>query len=410
MAGSALIDAALDVPNSDSLYLGLTRRSSKSIMWPKFSELQAIMGNKLSLKESDLLVTTPNGSRVWIMGADMENLADRLRGNKYRRVVIDEAQSFGPHLQYLIDDVIEPALLDLQGDLWLLGTPGPVPTGIFYDAMLSPHSTFSKHQWSLLQNPHLPHAGKWLENLKQRKGWTDDNPTYRREYMGEWCHDPDSLVYRWNPQRNKAAALPTGYTWNYVCGLDYGWHDATAFSIGCYADNHPNAYIVRCWGRSGMTPSRIAETLTELNERYNFEAIVCDTGGLGKSITEEFRQRYGLPVRAAEKTDKMAFIAALNGDFIDSRIFTLPGCEELEHQYQSLQYDDRRREDPNLPNDKTDASLYLCRYLRHYYARDPEMRHAVGSPEWIAKEERDMIRQVEDATRKQHDFKDELFG
>lgn len=139
VAGSALIDAALDVPNSDSLYLGLTRRSSKSIMWPKFSELQAIMGNKLSLKESDLLVTTPNGSRVWIMGADMENLADRLRGNKYRRVVIDEAQSFGPHLQYLIDDVIEPALLDLQGDLWLLGTPGPVPTGIFYDAMLSPH-------------------------------------------------------------------------------------------------------------------------------------------------------------------------------------------------------------------------------------------------------------------------------
>lgn len=409
VAGSALVDAALVEPNTDSLYLGLTRRSSKSIMWPKFSEINQLLGKTLTLKESDLLITTANNSRIWVMGADMENLSDRLRGNKYKRVIIDEAQSFGPHLQYLIDDVIEPALLDLQGDLWLLGTPGPIPTGIFYDAMQSPASQFSKHQWSLLQNPHLPHAGVWLENLKRRKGWSDDNPTYRREYLGEWCLDPDCLVYRWSP-KNKAQELPAGHTWHYVIGLDYGWHDATAFSVVAYADHCPNAYIIKSWGLSGLIPSRIAVILQELVARYDPEAIVCDTGGLGKSITEDFRQRYGLPVVPAEKTDKMAFIAAINGDFVDNRIFTLPGCEELEHQYQSLQYDDRRKEDPNMRNDLSDSALYVLRYARHYYATDREIRHDIGSPEWIAREERDMIRLIEEQTMKaQSTPDDELF-
>lgn len=409
VAGVALVDASLSMPNIDTLYLGLTRTSSKSIMWPKFQELKALVPG-LETRESDLLVLAPNGSRVRVMGADMENLADRLRGNKFKRIIIDEAQSFGPHLQYLIDDVLDATLLDLQGDLWLIGTPCPVPSGLFFDAMQSPYSTYSKHAWSLLQNPHLPHAATWLENLKKRKNWTDDHPTFRREYKGEWCFDPDSLVYRWSPQRNKARALPDGHTWHYVCGLDYGWHDATAFSIVCYSEHCPNAYIVRCWGQSGLIPSRIAEILIELDRQYNFETIVCDTGGLGKSITEDFRQRYGLPVRAAEKTDKMAFIATLNGDFIDSRIFTLPGCEELEHQYQTLQYDDRRREDPNLPNDKCDASLYALRYARHYYAMEREERYAVGSPEWIAKEERDMIQRIEECTKRQHEHIDELFS
>lgn len=392
VAGSALIDAAYSMPNVDTLYLGLTRRSSKSIMWPKFSEINALLKDKpLTLKESDLVVGTPNGSRVWVMGADMENLADRLRGNKFKRVIIDEAQSFGPHLQYLIDDVLEPALLDLQGDLWLIGTPGPVPQGIFYDALVSPHSTFSRHSWSLLNNPHLPHAAQWLENLKKRKGWTDENPTYRREYLGQWCLDSDSLVYKFSPDRNKAPRLPDGHTWHYVLGLDYGWNDATAFAVLCYADHHPVAYVVETFAASCMTPSRIGEKLTALVNKYDPEAIVADTGGLGKSITEEMKARFGIPIKAAEKTDKMAFIHTMNGDFIDGRIKVLPGNEELEHQYLSLQYDEKRKEDPSLPNDRADSCLYPYRYLRHYLATEKPERHQYGSDAWNASEEKRMI-------------------
>lgn len=408
VAAVASVDAALERANVDVLYLGLTRMSSKSIMWPKFYEIKSLVPG-LEMKESDLLVTTPNGSRIRVMGADMENLADRIRGNKFARVIIDEAQSFGPHVQYLIDDVLGPALLDLQGDLWLLGTPGPVPAGVFFDAMQSPMSNFSRHSWSLLQNPHLPHAGEWLERLKQRKGWTDENPTFRREYLGEWCHDPDSLVYRFNAERNRAESLPDGHEWHYVLGLDYGWHDQTAFSVLAYAEHHPAAYVLRSWGHSGLIPSKIAEMVQALHDQYDFEAIVCDTGGLGKSITEEFRQRYGLPVKAAEKTDKMSFIASMNGDFIDGKIFLLPGTEQLQHEYQTLQYDDRRREDPALPNHCADATTYGFRYLRHYLATELAPRHAVGSPGWIAQEERDMMRAIEDQTKRQNERQDELF-
>jgi hypothetical protein len=394
-ACTALVNGAYDAPGTDSLYLGLTRRSSKSIMWPKFSEVNQLLGKQLSLKESELLVTLPNDSRIWVMGADIENLADRLRGNKYRRVIVDEAQSFGTHLQYLIDDVLEPALLDLQGDMCLLGTPGPVPAGVFYDAMCGANSTFSRHRWSLLENPHLPHAGQWLEALKKRKGWDDSNPTYRREYLGEWCLDPDALVYRFDSQRHTAQFLPPCMEWQYVLGLDYGWHDKTAFAILAYSDKHPIAYIVKSWAKGEMIPSAIAEEVQTLNAKYKFEAIVCDTGGLGKSITEEFRQRYGLPVRAAEKTDKMAFIASFNGELIKGNLKVIPKDNaDLINQWNTLQYDDRRREDQTMNNDLCDANLYASRYIFHYLYRKPEPKIEINSPAWNAKQEDDMLEQL----------------
>jgi hypothetical protein len=378
-------------------------------MWPKFRELSTLLGGILSLKESELLVVLPNESRIWVMGADMENLSDRLRGNKYRRVIVDEAQSFGTHLQYLIDDVLEPALLDLQGDLCLLGTPGPVPAGIFYDAMQSPKSHFSKHSWSLLQNPHLPHAGQWLEELKRRKQWDDTNPTYRREYLGQWCVDQDALVYHYEETRNGVASLPVE-PWQYVLGLDYGWHDKTAFAIMAYSDKCPTAYVVKSWAKGELIPSAIAEIVMKLNDKYQFEAIVCDTGGLGKSITEEFRQRYSLPVQPAEKTDKMAFIASFNGELMAKNFCVITNDNlDLIQQWNTLQYDDRRREDPSLPNDLCDAVLYASRYIYHYLHRPKIAEPKYGSPEWLERTERDMVRQiVERDTQKQTNWIEEL--
>lgn len=410
VATAGLLDAAFSHDNCDVLYLGLTRQSSEKIMWPKFHEMKSILGNKIELKNSKLCVETYNNSRVWLIGADSPGLIDRLLGNKWKRVIIDEAQSFGAHVEYLIDDVLSPALLDLMGDLWLLGTPGPIPNGYFYNAIANPHSSFARHKWSLFDNPHLPHAREWLEKLKKRKGWTEDNPTYRRQYLGEWCLDLDALVYRWSPTKNKASELPAGHEWNYVLGLDYGWHDQTAFALVAYSQTCPNAYILKCWGLAGLIPSRIAEIVQSLHSQYDLETIVCDTGGLGKSITEEFRQRYGLPVRAAEKTDKMAFIATLNGDFLDGRIFTLPGCEDLEQQYQTLTYDDRRKEDPSLRNDLCDSVLYSLRYARHYFAVERPEPLVMGSEAWIAREERDMIKAVEQATRAQQEKQTDPWG
>lgn len=393
LAAAALLLAGLSRENVDVLYLGLTIGSSKRIMLPKFREINRLLGGSfLQINESDSLVKLPNGSRIWIIGADHKHLMDTLLGNKWARAMIDEAQSFGKHITELIDDVLGPALLDLQGDLWLLGTPGPIPAGFFYDAIHSINSGYKKFKWSLFDNPHLPHAREWLEALKKRKGWNDDTPTYARQYLNKWVYDPDSLVYSFSSSRDFVSELPSGLQWNYVLGLDYGWHDKTAFCIMCYSERHPIAYVLKVWGRSGMIVSEIATEVKLLSDKYNFEAIVCDTGGLGKSITEEFRQRYGLPVRAAEKTDKMAFIASFNGELKQGTLKLVEsGTTELVEQYQALQYDDRKKEDPDLPNDLCDATLYPTRYILHYLYREPVKLPQIGSEEWALAQENAMI-------------------
>lgn len=400
VAAIALIIAAMKKPNTVALYLALTRRSAKAIMWFKLKEIDRIYKIGLTFSESELIVTLPNTSRIVLFGADLENLADRLRGDAYCRVVVDEAQSFGAHLEMLISDVIEPALLDHQGDIILIGTPGLVPTGVFYDAT-NTNTAWSRHHWSLLDNPHLPHAANWLVQLRTSRGWSDDNPTWQREYLGRWTTDASALVYRgFSKSRNLFSGDLPSSAWTFIVGLDLGWHDKTAFCVLAYSKYISNAYVVRAFGRSQMTISRIADTLLELQQQYNPQAIIADTGGLGKSIAEELKSRYSLPVLAAEKTDKLAFIETVNGDFIDGKVFIHESAHELIQELATLGWDEKRlHENSAQDNHAADSLLYALRFSRHYWAK-PKPVKLEG--EALAKQyERDMMQTVIQA---QEDF------
>lgn len=388
----ALIDAAWSKPNTVALYLALTRRSAKAIMWHKLKELDRTHKLGLTFSESELIVSLPNNSRIVLFGADLENLADRLRGDAYVRVIIDEAQSYGSHLQMLIDDVLEPATLDHRGDIALIGTPGPSPCGTFYDATTTAPS-WSRHSWSLIDNHHLPHAADWLVQLKTNRGWTDENPTWLREYQAQWVQDESALVYRgFKRRRNMYRELPMS-SWQYIVGLDLGWHDQTAFSVIAYSKYQPNAHIIRSFGRSEMHISRTAEVLLSLQNEFAPAAIVADTGGLGKAICEELKMRYSLPIVAAEKTDKLTAIEALNGDFIDGRVLVHESCSDLINQYETLTWDEKRlHENPGQRNDLIDSALYPLRYSRHYWHR-PKAAELTPA-ELVAKQERDMLEKV----------------
>ncbi len=137
-ASVCLLLAAAATPNSTALYLALTRKSAKNLLWPKLKKLKAQYNIPLDFNESDLTATLPNGSKIMLYGADQENVVERLRGDAYCICVIDEAASFGEHLDYVIEDVIEPALLDYNGGLIMVGSPGPTLTGPFYRACVDP--------------------------------------------------------------------------------------------------------------------------------------------------------------------------------------------------------------------------------------------------------------------------------
>ena len=116
-----------------------------------------------------------------------------------------------------------------------------------------------------------------------------------------------------------------------------------------------------------MIPYDAAQELLRLTEHFEPDSIVMDTGGLGKSIAEEFSRRYDLPIKAAEKTDKMGHIEMLNNDLQTGKMKIIrEHNQEVLHQMKILQKLDNGKEDPSVPNDVVDAVLYAWRECYHY--------------------------------------------
>lgn len=270
----------------------------------------------------------PNGAEIVLLGADTIDGADKHRGNRFPAAFIDEAGTYRPHiLEYLLLEVIEPALSDFGGPMTMAGTPGLLCRGPFYDSHKSEH--WEDHRWTYLDNPILPldrpemtdleraaFRHQYLEELKARNGWDDNHPKFRREWLGEWVDNAGSQAYRYQESRNCISLddLPAG-GWRYVLGIDLGFNDPTAFVVLGTHREDGRIFVIESYEQAGLIPSAVAAHVERLRARYRFMSIVADTGGYGKGPVEEMRRRYHIPVKAAQKRDKLAFMEFLNGDF-----------------------------------------------------------------------------------------------
>jgi hypothetical protein len=333
-------------------------------MWPILRELNERYQLGAEFREAELTVKI-NDTEIQLYGADMVNFIDRLRGGKYPIVCIDEAASFREHLTTLVDDILTPAIADYNGQIILVGSAGIVPKGLFYDATELKKYGFSIHKWTVFNNPFMPNARAFVDMIKERKSWTDENPTYRREWLNEWVQDLDALVYKFE-DGNIYEDIPEDREWYNIIGVDFGWHDQAAFTVLAYNPHSPKVYVHYSKGFSHMIPSKIAEHVSELNKRFKPIRIVADTGGLGKSIAEEMIQRWGLPIFAAEKTQKLTNISLMNGDFVDGHLLVHSSLVNLHNQLKTLQKDDKGMEDPGFPNDLCDSMLYAYREAKAY--------------------------------------------
>jgi len=196
-------------PESLTFYITLTRQSAKRLMW---DPLKADLWNlriPYEANETELSLTLPsNGSRVWLAGANDGAQIDRLRGHAPDLALIDEPQSMRERvLRPLVQDVLIPSMLDRRGQICLTGTPGPVPDGYFYEACHS--EGWSRHHWTMLDNTtwSREYVEEFLARTRKHMGWSEDHPTYRREFLGEWVWDKDILVLSaFNPEVHLWAA------------------------------------------------------------------------------------------------------------------------------------------------------------------------------------------------------------
>lgn len=406
--------------------------------------------------------THPNGSRGILAGAETKADIERLRGAAAEAdlVILDECKSFAPALlDELIENVIEPGLMTRNGQLLMVGTPGSIPLGQFYNATCliaripspveaNPQRTvptcaewyalqngtlgpaydgltndelsdlFSLHTWTIQDNSAVP--GQWLRalSIKRRRGYDDNHPVWRREYLGEWVSDASDLVYAfaraqaegratWQPDLgvNELTGLnEDDGPWHLLLGLDLGFVDDSAAVLVAYSETLSELRHVYDFKAPGLDAQAFAEEVLGIIDTYGQpEMVVADVGGGGsKMIIEMLNQRYGLAIQPAAKREKQDHIELLNGDFLADRIKIIPNSD-LAHELCGLQWDlsrdskvilsrtGRLREDPSCPNHLCDALLYVWRFSYHYYSAPREDQPKPGTCEHQARLEQEAL-------------------
>ncbi len=379
---AGLYDAARRHPKSLNPYISLSQVSARRIMWPVLSGMNDRYRLGMRLDTNTLTATLDNGSQIFCVGGDDHRKVEALRGAPYPRVVIDEAGSFPRTLlRYLCEDVLDAALMDHDGDMWLVGTPNAACVGHFYDLTTGKNPEVAKihtHHWTVLDNPYIPHAADWLARKRVDKGWSLDHPTYQREYMGLWVRDASSLVFRFDRGRNLVASDLVPNALRGCMGVDLGTSEterSMAFVVNMWAKYNRTVYTVRASKHGGMSPQTGGDELARLVGLHpQVDTVVVDEGGLGKGFADDWRMRASTEwagargkfpgIKAAQKRDKLAYVEFMNGELDRQRVM-LADCPEVRpllEEIELLQWnEDRDGYDDRFADHSADAWLYSWR-------------------------------------------------
>ena len=413
VAAAAGLADALDAAEFDEavVYAARTRAIAKRLIWAKLHKCARDAGRKdWKFSETELTITNSKGGFVLIVGLDKPAEVEKLRGLKMRRFVGDEPATYSAVLDALYDEILEPALMDLDGDIWLMGTPGPILAGFWYEASTQQDGfeEWEPHHWTMFDNPHTPDARAYLDRVLTRKGLDESDPTIQQEYFGRWCADDRAQVYRYVAAINDHAGLPAGYDprkWVHTVCVDFGVVDDFAWTVEASHPHREQCYFVENGAGAGLLIDQMAEIVLRLMTAYNVHFLGGDPGGGGKSLIEQWNQRYaakagGMLMVAVEKTEKRANIDIFNSDLRTGRLlYCMEACAELATEHTLLPWADAKRlkEHPSYPNNRADSALYTHRHHRAYLHSLPRVepnqsRLAPDDPIRIAAEERQFQR------------------
>ncbi len=396
-----LLFTAYTVPGITNLYITLSRKNAKRIIWKDLTRINKKfkLGGHIDNQELSITFQHADGeeSVVYITGAKDSEEIEKFRGLALYKVYIDECQSFRAYISELVEDVIEPALVDYNGFLSLIGTPGPVCGGYFYDACNS--SGWTHHSWTMKDNPFIEKkSGRKIEEIYdeilKRKGISYDDPTFQREYLGRWVQDNNALVYKYNWMKNDYDALPEGHKWETIFGIDIGHDDADAIAVLAYSLTHPHVFLVDEFIESKQSISDLADQIKLMQKKYDPVKMVMDAGALGKKIQLEIQQRHGLVIEAAEKARKIEFIELLNDDLRTSKL-KIKKSSRCAADYNLIQWDfdkstaAKRVISDVFHSDIADAVLYAWREARHYAYTEEEEVAKYGTNEYMDEMERE---------------------
>lgn len=166
-----------DHADSSRFYVAPTQNQARRNIWPKLLSLGAPVIDAAHI--NNLEVRLVNGQTISLIGADRP---DNMRGAKIADVVLDEYKDMRP---FVLEEIIMPALTDLDGTLTIIGTPGG--RNHFYDlyTKIKLHEEEEWDEWNAwhftsYDNPILS------RKLLERRRRTMSSYAFRQEHMASF--------------------------------------------------------------------------------------------------------------------------------------------------------------------------------------------------------------------------------
>lgn len=394
--GMYMLKEAWMHPGVSIVYIGLTRDSAKKIVWKDILKpLDKEFGLNAEFHETNMTVTLPNGSVIYLTGADSRtDDMTKLLGQKFKLAVIDEASKYRIDIKALIFDVLKPAMSDYQGTIAMIGTPSDFIKSYMADVTSGRiDDGWSVHKWTAQDNPHM--REQFQEEIRQL---TATNPKvaeeawFRQNYYGEWVVDDTKLIYNYTTN-NLITELPDSDHYTHILGITLSYRGYTGISVVAYSQGHPEAFVVYSAKHENMSLYHVVEEAGRLNNIYNFSTILCTDAS--KQLAEAIRQRYLLSIQEVTDKDKTGLITLFNAELRQNKIKVLGDNTDLLNEWDSIIQDDRISvkhtskilEHPVCHNFVADATLYAWQKCYNFYFEPTSHSEDPIDSYWKAKED-----------------------
>ena len=363
-----------------------------------------LIGSDAKWSESDKRWTFPSGATLTFGYLDGPRDHLRYQSAEFQYIAFDELTQFHEHqYRYLFSRLRRRAGIAAPLRMRSATNPGGVGHKWVKQRFLSDPKERVFVPATLDDNPGIDATAYRMALIEL------DNVTRKQLESGEWIEDSSGLVYSGFDQINNIVIAlpepPQGKRWLHGLGIDYGNVDATALCVQAFNDEiSPIVYTVESQKWGDLDPDDAAEIVKAWNERYRFDFMVGDVGGLGKGYAEQARRRWGLPIEPADKVNKLGYIKLMNGAYQHKRKMIVRDTNpELITELSELIWKDERRleEHPSFANHCTDSDLYGWRKTTGYAYMKPQDLPDKTSAAYHEQRRQEHIKRLEREMRQQ---------
>lgn len=355
------------------IIIGLTKEKTAEQYWNLIKDIiKECRISTTQINSSEYVVKFSNGSSIRLSGNASKAEREKLRGDEYSLIIIDEAQS-QQGLRYMLESIFEPIAYARDSQIILSGTGAIIKGSVWQEITDGNLARMWRHyHCTMRDNPTIANCESVLMQVLVDKGWKEDDCEYIREYLGENCYDSTRTVisnYKIYEEDELKAKNPIFE--QCIIGLDYGFTDYNSF-VPVLVDNQGLRWVRNVFKKNRMSASEIVAKANEYSEwakslkipKVMFIADIND-----QSVSQDI-WRSGINIVNAYKVDERLQWAKLKERLSTGEMILPQDCVLIDECARTVwKYDEDRKQvigeidDDIYHPEALDALKYVNYYL-----------------------------------------------